>query len=62
MSKSEMFIGSWYNVGSRDKPERYKQARTYGVGVVLATQNPMDIEYRALFNASLWFRRLIATH
>ena len=32
-----------------------KQARAYGVGVVLATQNPMDIEYRALSNASLWY-------
>lgn len=27
----------------------------YGVGVILATQNPMDIEYRALSNASLWY-------
>jgi hypothetical protein len=32
-----------------------KQARAYGVGVILATQNPMDIEYRALSNASLWY-------
>lgn len=32
-----------------------KQARAYGVGVVLATQNPMDLEYRALSNASLWY-------
>src|SRR5690606_7654916 len=32
-----------------------KQARSYGVGVVLATQNPMDLEYRALSNASLWY-------
>jgi hypothetical protein len=31
-----------------------KQARAFGVGVVLATQNPMDLEYRSLSNAGLW--------
>jgi hypothetical protein len=31
-----------------------KQARAYGVGVVVATQNPMDLDYRALGNAGLW--------
>ncbi len=31
-----------------------KQARAYGVGIVLATQNPMDLDYRALSNAGLW--------
>ncbi len=31
-----------------------KQARACGVGVVLATQNPMDLDYRALGNAGLW--------
>lgn len=31
-----------------------KQARAYGVGLVLATQNPMDLDYRALSNAGLW--------
>jgi len=31
-----------------------KQARAYGVGCVLATQNPMDLDYRALGNAGLW--------
>lgn len=31
-----------------------KQARAYGVGVVVATQNPMDLDYRALSNAGLW--------
>lgn len=31
-----------------------KQARAFGVGVVLATQNPMDVDYRALSNAGLW--------
>ena len=28
-----------------------KQARAFGVGMLLATQNPMDIDYRALSNA-----------
>jgi hypothetical protein len=32
-----------------------KQARAFGVGMVLATQNPMDLDYRALSNAGLWF-------
>jgi len=31
-----------------------KQARAFGVGLVLATQNPMDLDYRALSNAGLW--------
>jgi hypothetical protein len=31
-----------------------KQARAMGVGVVVATQNPMDLDYRALSNAGLW--------
>jgi hypothetical protein len=32
-----------------------KQARGFGVGVVVATQNPMDLDYRALINAGMWF-------
>ncbi len=31
-----------------------KQARAFGVGVLIATQNPMDLDYRALSNAGLW--------
>lgn len=31
-----------------------KQARAFGVGLVVATQNPMDLDYRALSNAGLW--------
>ncbi len=31
-----------------------KQARGFGVGVLVATQNPMDLDYRALSNAGLW--------
>lgn len=32
-----------------------KQARAFGVGLALATQNPMDLDYKALSNAGLWF-------
>jgi hypothetical protein len=32
-----------------------KQARAFGVGVLLATQNPMDLDYKALSNAGAWF-------
>ncbi|MDZ4699089.1 MAG: DUF87 domain-containing protein [Rhodothermales bacterium] len=31
-----------------------KQARAFGVGMVLATQNPVDIDYKALSNTGLW--------
>jgi hypothetical protein len=31
-----------------------KQAHAYGVGCVLDTQNPMDLDYRALSNAGTW--------
>jgi hypothetical protein len=32
-----------------------KQARAYGVGVVLATQNPIDLDYKGLSNIGSWF-------
>ncbi|HWH13994.1 MAG TPA: DUF87 domain-containing protein, partial [Miltoncostaeaceae bacterium] len=32
-----------------------KQARAFGVGTVLATQNPVDVDYKALANAGTWF-------
>jgi hypothetical protein len=32
-----------------------KQARAFGVGVIIATQNPMDLDYRSLSNAGSWF-------
>jgi hypothetical protein len=32
-----------------------KQARAFGVGLVLATQNPVDVDYKALANAGTWF-------
>jgi len=31
-----------------------KQARAFGVGMVLSTQNPVDIDYKALSNAGTW--------
>ena len=31
-----------------------KQARAVGLGVVLATQNPVDLDYKALSNAGIW--------
>jgi len=32
-----------------------KQARAYGLGVVLATQNPVDLDYKGLANIGTWF-------
>jgi len=32
-----------------------KQARAFGVGAVLVTQNPVDIDYKGLSNAGTWF-------
>ncbi len=32
-----------------------KQARAYGLGVVLASQNPVDLDYKGLSNTGLWF-------
>jgi hypothetical protein len=32
-----------------------KQARAFGLGVTLATQNPVDLDYKALANAGTWF-------
>lgn len=32
-----------------------KQARASGLGVVLATQNPVDLDYKGLANAGTWF-------
>ena len=31
-----------------------KQARAFGVGIVLATQNPVDLDYKALSNTGTW--------
>ena len=32
-----------------------KQARAFGLGLVLTTQNPVDLDYKALSNAGTWF-------
>lgn len=32
-----------------------KQARAFGVGLVLATQNPVDLDYKGLANTGTWF-------
>jgi hypothetical protein len=32
-----------------------KQGRAFGLGVVLATQNPVDLDYKALSNTGTWF-------
>ena len=32
-----------------------KQARAYGLGVVLTTQNPVDLDYKGLANTGTWF-------
>ncbi|TET23994.1 MAG: hypothetical protein E3J78_01795 [Candidatus Cloacimonadota bacterium] len=45
----------------RDPPTKrpllllFKQARAFGTGVMLTTQNPVDIDYKALTNAGTWF-------
>ncbi len=45
----------------KDPPSKWpvltlmKQARAVGVGVMLATQNPVDVDYKALSNAGTWF-------
>ncbi len=32
-----------------------KQGRAFGVGLVLSTQNPVDLDYKAMSNAGTWF-------
>ncbi|MFN8403586.1 MAG: DUF87 domain-containing protein [Anaerolineales bacterium] len=32
-----------------------KQARAFGLGLLLATQNPVDVDYKGLSNAGTWF-------
>ena len=38
-----------------------KEARAYGLGVILATQNPVDVDYKVLTNAATWFVGLLRT-
>ncbi len=45
-----------YNPPSKEPVLRLlKQARAFGLGLVLATQNPGDIDYKGLANAGTWF-------
>ena len=32
-----------------------KQGRAFGLGVLLATQNPVDLDYKGLANTGTWF-------
>ena len=32
-----------------------KQARAFGIGMILTTQNPVDLDYKGLTNAGTWF-------
>jgi len=32
-----------------------KQARAFGIGIVLVTQNPVDLDYKGLSNCGTWF-------
>jgi hypothetical protein len=32
----------------------FKQGRAFGVGMILATQNPVDLDYKAMSNAGTW--------
>ncbi len=32
----------------------FKQARAHGVGMILSTQNPVDLDYKAMSNAGTW--------
>lgn len=32
----------------------FKQARAFGVGMLLSTQNPVDLDYKAMSNAGTW--------
>ncbi len=53
-------VYGWVPPHPKDPPTKkplvslLKQGRAFGVGVVLATQNPMDLDYRALSNAGVW--------
>ncbi|MDD2426916.1 MAG: hypothetical protein PHR78_00325 [Eubacteriales bacterium] len=38
-----------------------KQARAYGLGIVLATQNPADLDYKGLSNIGSWFIGRLST-
>jgi hypothetical protein len=50
-----MFPPYPYNPPTKDPMLRLlKQARAFGLGIVLATQNPGDLDYKSLSNAGTW--------
>lgn len=51
-----MFPPHPYNPPTKDPIMRLlKQARAFGIGVVVATQNPKDIDYKGLSNIGTWW-------
>ena len=38
-----------------------KQARAFGVGLILATQNPVDLDYKAMSNCNTWLIGKLST-
>jgi hypothetical protein len=57
----------WLPPYPRDPPSKspmltlLKQARAVGVGVMLCTQNPVDLDYKAMSNANTWLVGRLAT-
>jgi hypothetical protein len=53
-------VAGWLPPHPKDPPSKrpllllMKQARAMGLGVLLATQNPVDMDYKAVSNAGLW--------
>ncbi len=53
-------VAGWLPPHPADPPSKrpllmlMKQARASGTGILLATQNPVDLDYKALGNAGLW--------
>jgi hypothetical protein len=51
-----MFPPHPYNPPTKEPLLRLlKQGRGFGIGMILATQNPVDIDYKGLSNAGTWF-------
>jgi len=51
-----MFPPHPYNPPTKEPLMRLlKQARAFGLGLILATQNPGDLDYKGLSNAGTWF-------
>lgn len=58
-------IGKYLPAGTKNTAAKealrllFKQGRKYGVGVMLATQNPGDVDYRAMAQAGTWMIGLL---